>query len=300
MSQEEDRIRKAVALVLAGAVGVALVVVLARRPDPSRVPEAEAARAAAPAPGEAEPAAPPPALAAARPDPAADPGDALPITGLPLRLLATAVVEAPARSFARIEDAQWSESQLVLEGQALAGRPRVTLAQIETHRVVLDNYGVLEQLPLDARGQTLFDGSADAAEPPPLDPAERERRRDLGERLLALSEAGADYEPRTVRGGLAAEALAEPVYEDGQLAGVRLRDVRPGGVYDRAGLRNGDVLTAVNGVEMGGPDTTAKLVAELVSAQELAVDVERAEGGSARVTVPTAELLRDLSALPVP
>lgn len=49
--------------------------------------------------------------------------------------------------------------------------------------------------------------------------------------------------------GSSADAWIEPVVAggSGRLLGFRLVDVRPGSAWDRAGMKNDDVVTAVNG-----------------------------------------------------
>ena len=43
------------------------------------------------------------------------------------------------------------------------------------------------------------------------------------------------------------------VYEDGEMVGVQIDGIRDGGLYDRIGLRNGDVVTEINGVSLADP-----------------------------------------------
>ena len=71
---------------------------------------------------------------------------------LPLRLNATVVQEDPSRSLARVEDAQLSDAQMLLQGQVFEGRPHVRLITIESDSVLIDNYGTLERLPLEPGG----------------------------------------------------------------------------------------------------------------------------------------------------
>jgi len=80
---------------------------------------------------------------------------AIPTTTLPFRLLATMVQDDASRSLARIADARLPNAQMLLQGQAFEGRPRVTLVAIEVDSVLLDNSGSLERLPLAPGGLRL-------------------------------------------------------------------------------------------------------------------------------------------------
>jgi hypothetical protein len=95
------------------------------------------------------------AAAAPRIDSAVEPPPVAPITSLPLRLLVTAVQANPARSFARIEDAQSAVTRLMFQGQVFEDRPFVTLVAIEPEAVLLDNHGALERLPLAPGGRQI-------------------------------------------------------------------------------------------------------------------------------------------------
>lgn len=86
-----------------------------------------------------------------------DPGppQTIPVTSLPLRLLATAVQEDTSRSFARIQDSQLSGARLMAIGKAFEGRPGVKIVAIEPSSVLIDNQGILERVPLAPEGRVL-------------------------------------------------------------------------------------------------------------------------------------------------
>jgi type II secretory pathway component PulC len=169
------------------------------------------------------------------------------------------------------EDLELSSHQVLSEGQSFTAHPRATLVEIERGRVILDNDGVREQLLLDRSHRA----SAD------IPPEEREYRRDLATRLRDITDAGEDYLDRGERTGLLAEGDPTPIYEDGELVGVRIDNVRPDGFYDHFGVKDGDVLRSINGVRM---NDTAGLLKELAVADEFVVDVDRADGTSGQVT----------------
>jgi len=195
----------------------------------------------------------------------------IPWTELPLRLLATVVNEEASLSLATIEDVERAARAVMSEGQSLQGRPSVRIAKIERARVLLDHDGVLEQL-------VIVPAETASADPVELEitPEERERRRDLARRLRELTDAGDAPRPGA-RGGLLAEGDVSAVYgEDGEMVGVYFDGIRAGGVYDRLGLRNGDVVTEINGVSLGDPTAAAQVLAQLASADELVVSLDRA------------------------
>jgi general secretion pathway protein C len=261
------------ALVLAWALG--------RRPRPEIEPQP--ARAAREIPDVAT--APPPAASAAAPAVQERAPADIPHTKLPLRLLATVVNENPALSLATVDDIERSANEVMNEGQRFDGRPNVQIARIERARILIDNDGVREQLVIVHRA---------APELAEVSPEEREHRRDLSRRLRELTDAGTNY--RDLRGetreGLLGEGDVSAVYEDGKMVGVQFDGIREGGFYDQIGLRNGDVVTEINGVALSDPDAMVKVIGQFVGADELDIAVQRGTDGSAEVLEVSTPPLR--------
>jgi hypothetical protein len=103
-------------------------------------------------------------------------------------------------------------------------------------------------------------------------------------------------EPHNVAGGLMADGTPNAVYDGDTLVGFQLDAVRPGGVYDRLGLRDGDRIDAINGVGVGGPGAREAVIAALASSQRFEIAVQR-NGKRQTLVLPTATLLRELSGL---
>jgi general secretion pathway protein C len=246
-----------------------------------RAPEATPEPAAAPAAA----AAPEPDVPAAPPAPAAADASGIPHTKLPLRLLATVVGADPTLSLATIADEERGANAVMKEGQAFQGRPAVQLAAIERARVLIDNHGVREQLVLVHHERAPEDTAVHE-----ITPEQREWRRDLARRLRDLTDRGADALAPPERGGLLAEGDVNAAYEGGELIGVQIDDIRAGGLYDRIGLRNGDVVTDINGVSLRDPGAMAKVVALAATSPVLEITVERADGPPTTVQLPTEEL----------
>jgi type II secretory pathway component PulC len=231
--------------------------------------------------------------------PPAEPGSSeiLP-TSLPLSLVATMVRDDPSRSLATIADAEHDTRRVLTPGQTLPRRSGVTLTRVLRERVLIDNQGVIESLAM-----VRTDGPA-PAEPPPFDVGDEERirRRVLATRIRELTDYGlerretpTEEQPR-IR--LLAEGSITPVYDDDdELLGVQIRDIEEGGIYDRIGVQEGDLLTSVNGIPFGEPAAAASVVAELTLSDEIDVGVTRPDGSAETLSMPTAELREYLDEL---
>ena len=76
-------------------------------------------------------------------------------------------------------------------------------------------------------------------------------------------------------GALARAARIVPEMRDGKAAGFRLFSIRPDGPFAKIGLQNGDVISAINGLEMTSPDKALEVYTKLKTANHLSVGLER-------------------------
>lgn len=67
-----------------------------------------------------------------------------------------------------------------------------------------------------------------------------------------------------------------PVFKDGQPQGFKLFAIRPGSVFALLGLRNGDFVRSLNGMDLSAPDKALQAYATLRGADEVKLDLERA------------------------
>jgi len=278
--------------------GVALVCIAAGFWLPK--PIAQHANEQAAAAPHVEPAAQSPASADAAPAAAAPepPAADYPITSLPVALLATQVDALESRSSAMIvELADLSTATLHL-GDALTNHPEATVAKIEAQRVLLERDGHLEQLVVGGRPEQLLARIAS-------DLQKREWKRPKAEALAYRREAAArlreriDHppEPHNVAGGLLADGTPNAVYDGDTLVGFQLEAVRPGGVYDQIGLRDGDRIDAINGVGIGAPGAREAVVEAFTKSPHFEIAVARSDGKRETISVPTEQLVRALAGL---
>ena len=68
---------------------------------------------------------------------------------------------------------------------------------------------------------------------------------------------------------------AVPKIGDDGIAGFKLLRVRPGGLADRLGLCNGDVVVAVNGERLGTPEAALAALASLSEREAVTLELER-------------------------
>jgi len=89
---------------------------------------------------------------------------------------------------------------------------------------------------------------------------------------------------------LFSQARILPKYEEGQMVGLQVNSIKNGSLFEEIGLRDGDVITELNGIAIESPEESAKILAEFSQAKEFSVVVE--SGGEVReleFTMPEGE-----------
>lgn len=198
-----------------------------------------------------------------------------PETALRLTLRGTLSEQAPDGGIAIIVDEQGVERGYRV-GDELPGGAR--LEAIYAGRVLLSRDGSNESLSLPRleggsapRSGGERGAQAGGAAPPSriapfINPMISPAAPQLDtQRMLA----GVDVER------LAREVSVMPVIENGRVAGVRLSVGRDSDLLARAGLRSSDVVTAVNGIPLDGPQRQQELLSNLQNARQVTLTVRR-------------------------
>jgi general secretion pathway protein C len=200
-------------------------------------------------------------------------------TTLPIKLLAIMFAPAPA-------DPHWSMAIIRDTDEKTAGAYAIdmkireaTIIDISETRVDLEIAGRKEYLELFDKGPAPAAAAPVAAAPsaPPTDPfmAELEKGvKKTGEHTYEVQRGTVD----SLLGNmsvLARSARIVPEVRDGRSAGFRLFSVRPDGPFAKIGLQNGDVISAINGLDMTSPDKALEVYTKLKSASHLSVGLER-------------------------
>lgn len=179
------------------------------------------------------------AAADVRSEPAALDVDALQQTGLKLRLWGT-VAGPDGQAYAVIEDPKSREQQLVRPGDPIQN---ASVKLILRHRVVLTVNGrdevLLMEEPGVARASAPGAAVAEAALSPRMEPVQS------GQEIAVAPEQIAQAIENI--GDLLSQATFRPHIEDGRQAGISITGIKPNAIFRRLRLRNGDVITGVNG-----------------------------------------------------
>lgn len=203
-------------------------------------------------------------------------------TELKLKLWGVVVHAEDGRSYCVIEDLNTRKQELFRVNDVVSGVARVKT--VEWDRVILDRDGREEILDLAQPGTAGPAGSAVAAARPVAGAAaaaadsgpgtKDPHIEQLGELAYAVDKSEVDAALDNMN-QLFTQIRAVPHFEGGSATGFRLFAIRQGSLFDKIGLKNGDILRSINGNAINDPSRALAMLGELRNQRELAVEVMR-------------------------
>ncbi len=169
--------------------------------------------------------------------------------------------------YAVIEDVKAREQNLYRTGDAIQ---TATVKEIFREKVVLTVNGKDEVLQM----QELVSGKA-VSRPGGL-PTRAAASSSGAVRAQRISLRRSYIEQSmTDMASLMTQVQIRPHMENGMPAGLSLSSIKPNSIFRRMGLRNGDVITGVDGTDISSVDDALKLVDNLKSSSQLSVQLKR-------------------------
>jgi general secretion pathway protein C len=215
---------------------------------------------------------PPPPVAGG---PGSAPGDDVPLTTLPLSLLATNVGADEAQSYATVINTENQHQGSYGLGDAIPGAG--PLRAIHFKYIDFENTGHLERLALQGAPPVVAVATPAVAAPAEgddlnaqikngvkkIDDTHYEIDKNLLDKVLA--------NPMAVAKG----ARIVPAVKNGKPDGFKLYAIKPDSVYAQLGLTNGDTLESINGFELTSADKALEVYTKLREATSLEISVTR-------------------------
>jgi general secretion pathway protein C len=209
-----------------------------------------------------------------RPDATAAPAqtinlDNLKETDLKLRLWGT-VTGAGRKAYAVIEDTKTREQNLYRVGDTIQD---ATLKLILRQKVVLSVNDRDEVLGMEEAGAAKGGASGPqiarkAASPPKL-PVTPNFNRQLTLQSDQIENALENIDQ------LMDQARIRPHIEDGRPSGISITGIKPNTVFRKMRLRNGDIITGVNGTPIESVEDAMRIFGDLSSAPEVQLEIKR-------------------------
>ena len=185
------------------------------------------------------------------------------VKSLGLRLVGTVVADKPEDSSAIIEDLAKRKQEVYREGDRVK---EALIKRILRHNVVI-NTGrqdeVLTMMTEESTGKSRPPERKARVRPRPTTSSSiRLDREDLESQMADLNE-------------LMQQVRIRPFMEGKRPAGFLVSNIKPGSLFSKMGLRNGDVIQGVNGETVTTPDQAIELYESLMEGGEIAFEIKR-------------------------
>lgn len=211
-----------------------------------------------------------------------------------LELVLRGIMGSSEEAAARAIIADGSDQALYAPGDELPVRGDVTLEKVLPLRVILNNSGRYESLWLYsdndlggslASSQPVPDTPSRSWEgddnegmdesPEPQDDSQSEDDTDEPVEEQELEEAADEVADRMGSQSLSDVVSMSIHREDGQIVGYKIRPGRNRDMFDSLGLEAGDVVKAVNGVELSSPQRVMEIYRDMGDASSASLMIER-------------------------
>ena len=169
-------------------------------------------------------------------------------------------------SYAVIEDEKERKHKLYKVGDTIQN---ATVKMILWDKVVISLLGKDEILEMEKINERAAPAAmAVSQRPPAATPVTSARRR------ISLSRTQVDDAMNNLT-DLMGQINIQPHTEDGQADGMILNNIKPNSIFRRMGLRNGDILTAIDGNPITTVDQALKLYEDLKTSDTANVEIKR-------------------------
>ena len=186
------------------------------------------------------------------------------VQSLGLKLVGTVVSKKPEDSSAIIEDLSTRKQEVYREGDEVKN---TLIKRILRHNIIINSGKrdeVLTMVPEESTAKPAAPERTDRGRPTPPSQARSIQldREELESQMADLNE-------------LMQQVRIRPFMEGKNPAGFLVSNIKPGSLFSKMGLRNGDVIQGVNGETVTTPDQAIELYESLMEGGTIDLDIKR-------------------------
>ncbi len=192
-----------------------------------------------------------------------------PVVLRPLTIKLLGTVVAGKSSAAIIAISRGSEQRAFFLGDTI--QAGVVLKTVEAESILVDRSGNLERISLEQNGKLNSTPSATTETLPSRTPHTKPPMSKI------IGRAHLQKQLQNFP-ALLSQARAIPHFVNGQVGGFSVSNIVPGSLYQQAGLKNGDIITSINGEKITGAQQAMNIYTKLKNAPSLDLELIRAGG----------------------
>ena len=186
---------------------------------------------------------------------------------LKVKLIGT-VVGSPENSYSVIEDLSTHKQEVYHLYDMVLNEAEII--RIERPRVILLRDGVEEELTFE---EIDLKGSRKARSTPKT-PAAGEGIRQVTDSSYLIDEGELEGALDNLN-ELLTQIRVVPNFENGKTNGFKVFAIRPNSIFDKIGLKNGDILKQINDIEINSPEKALEIFPQLRNEKNLTLDIIR-------------------------
>ena len=188
-------------------------------------------------------------------------------TSLALSLVGTVIMAQEGRSLATIEDKESSRVYPMQAGDEIIGKIR--LLSVDSTRATfinkLNSKKEYVELPVDPLGRPKL---ITTAGPSPIESIEK-----VSPTQFNISRSEVDRALSDLNKVLTQARVAPGVGRNGQPEGYKFFQIVPGSIYDKLGIKNGDLISGINGSPITDPSQALALLDQLKTSSHLELQI---------------------------
>jgi len=192
-----------------------------------------------------------------------------------LALWGVALRAEQADSYCIVEDKKARKQALYRVGDTIDGTS-YTVKEIEWEKAVLDSSG--SEMVLDLQepgvGRKSPRGAVRRSTAAAATRVRDDHIREVSTNQYVIDRSEVDHAFENMS-QLFTQVRAVPHFEGGKATGFRLFAIRRGSLFDKIGLKNGDILKRINDTEFNDPSRAMAMMQELRDADDLTVQIIR-------------------------
>ena len=183
-------------------------------------------------------------------------------------LLLRGTADFAGRGYAVLEDPDSGKQGIFEVGELIFDGPKLVAVDPPTATILRGNRRIVLEIAESEPTSPKGDSSEGAAA------GTGSSIRQVGDNRYVVDRGEVDHSIENLS-TVVTQMRAVPYLKDGKSVGFRVFNIRPGSLFEHMGLKNGDIIQAVNGSELDDPSRALALLDEVQTSDEIRIDLLR-------------------------